>query len=108
MSKRFSGNVPASMRDFVGPWVGPSVGFRKTLIVLIGFQTANKNHLKSHEVAVRVTMLCKPIGTGTVQVYTHHGVRSESTSNITRLQLKSIQIGTVQYECTLYLSPQSY
>ena len=64
-------------------------------MVLIGFQPANRNHLKSHEVAVRVTMLCKPIGTNTVQVYTHHGVRSESTSNNTRLQLKSIPIGTV-------------
>ena len=36
--------------------VGPLVGPRKTLTVLIGFQTANRNHLKSHEVAVRVTM----------------------------------------------------
>ena len=46
----------ASIRDFVGPFVRGSVGPRKTLIVLIGFQTANKNHLKSQEVAVRVTM----------------------------------------------------
>ena len=48
----FLGSVPASIRDFVGPWVGP----RKTLIVLIGFQTPNKIHLASREVAVRVTM----------------------------------------------------
>ena len=44
--KPFLGSVPASIRDFVGPWVGP----RKTLIVLIGFQTANKIHLASREV----------------------------------------------------------
>ena len=75
--------MPASIRDFVGGSVGGSVGPRKTLMVLIGFQKANKNHLKSHEDAVRVAMLCKPIGTSTVQVYTHHGVKSESTSKNT-------------------------
>ena len=58
---QFLGSVlPPYVALWVGGWVGGSVGPwvcpRKTLIVLIGFQTANKNHLKSHEVAVRVTM----------------------------------------------------
>ena len=48
----FLGSVPASIHDFVGGCVGLWVGPRKTLIVLIGYLTANKIHLKLREVAV--------------------------------------------------------
>ena len=49
---------------FLGSVLPPYVAFlcvclcvvSQFLIVLIGFQTANKNHSKSREVAVRVTM----------------------------------------------------
>ena len=78
----FLGSAPASIRDFVGPSVGP----RKTLIVLIGFQTANKIHLASCEVEVRVTMYVYTdrypfllLQYECTLLYTSHGVRSEST-----------------------------
>ena len=45
----------ASIRGFVCVCVCVCV-VSQFLIVLIGFQTANKNHSKSREVAVRVTM----------------------------------------------------
>ena len=67
---KFLSSVPASIRDFVGGWVGPWVGPRKTLIILIGFQTANKNHSKSHEVADRVTMYVFTDRAPTVRAYT--------------------------------------
>jgi len=65
----------------VGLWVGGSLGPRKTLLVLIGFQTANKNHLK---VAARVTMLCKSIETSTVRVYSTPIMESGARVQITR------------------------
>ena len=68
---------------------------RKTLIVLIGFQTANKIHLASCEVAVGVTMYVYTdrnpfllLQYEFTLLYTRHGVRSENTRNKTRLLLE--------------------
>ena len=56
------------------------------MIVLIGFQTANKIHLASREVAVRVTMYVYTdrnpfllLQYECTLLYTRHGVRNEST-----------------------------
>ena len=57
--------------------------------LLIGFQTANENHLKSHEVAGRVTMYVftdknQCFYSTSVHCFLHHhrvGVKSESRSN---------------------------
>ena len=75
----------------VVPWVGP----RKTLIVLIGFQTANKIHLASREVAVIVTMYVYTdrnpfllLQYECTLLFTRHGVWSENTRNKTRLLLE--------------------
>ena len=65
------------------------------MIVLIGFQTANKIHLASREVAVRVTMYVYTdrnpfllLQYECTLLYTRHGVRSENTRNKTRLLLE--------------------
>ena len=74
----------------MGGWVCS----RKTFIVLIGFQTANKIHLALREVEVRVTMYVYTdrnlflLLQYQCTLYTHHGVRSESTRNKTRLLLE--------------------
>ena len=66
-----------------------SVGPNKTLIVLIGFQTANENHLKTYEVAVRETMYGKPIGTSKYECtpIMESGARVRGSES-KRLQLK--------------------
>ena len=62
------------------------MGPRKTLILLIGFQTANKIHLASREVAVRLTMyvytdrnLFLLLQYECTLLYTSNCTRSEST-----------------------------
>ena len=93
---RRRGFLGSVLPPYVSFSVGLSVGPRKTLTVLIGFQAANKNHLPSHEVAVRVTMYVYTdrnlilLLQYECTLYTHHGVRSESTRNKTRLLLEYV------------------